>query len=564
MATATTEYCNICDHDNESKLAATWCPECEDLLCNDCNRHHSRSSATKQHIVISMENYQKLPSSILSIKNRCTKHGNKYEFYCSIHCYPCCVMCTRDDHRHCEELRPIIEVTENAKSSTAIVHIERDLKYIDAAFEKMKSDITNNISEVDQQKRKFLSDISNLRKSLNVHLDKIEKQTVEEMVSAEKNLQVELKKVLVAMETKRTDFDNIRQDVRKVKKYASDLQTFIGVNEMTSVVDGEVKKQKGAFNYDLFELKLYFPSELESFVKDVSKFGVVSVTEKHCSTSLVKEVELQAHIPQESKSDVTPQLTKNTIVDFHPMVVRRVRIHGSDILPDGKLVFAEQEGKQLLMFSNNGNYEKDIVRFSGTPFEVLYTGENIVAVTIWDKHEVVFVNVITNSIINTVDVGHQCWGTDFNMNRLAIRVIQLPTSNHIVYLDPKGKLIDRVNIPDEISTSISLRDDTIKCTDWKTNTIYCYTLTGQEIWTFKDENVLRAPRGIALDKNRNVYVAGTRTHNVVVLSPDGKNCREILAKRDGLDRPFSLRINIDRNELLVCNVRGPAFLFSLH
>jgi sugar lactone lactonase YvrE len=150
------------------------------------------------------------------------------------------------------------------------------------------------------------------------------------------------------------------------------------------------------------------------------------------------------------------------------------------------------------------------------------------------------------------------------MNRLAIRVIQLPTSNHIVYLDPKGKLIDRVNIPDENSTSISLRDDTIKCTDWKTNTIYCYTLTGQEIWTFKDENVLRAPRGIALDKNRNVYVAGMRTHNVVVLSPDGKNYREILTKRDGLDRPFSLRINIDRNELLVCNVRGPAFMFSLH
>jgi hypothetical protein len=65
--------------------------------------------------------------------------------------------------------------------------------------------------------------------------------------------------VLVVMETKRTDFDNIRQDVNKIKKYASDLQTFIGVNEMTSVLDAEVKKQKGAFNYDLFELKLDFP-----------------------------------------------------------------------------------------------------------------------------------------------------------------------------------------------------------------------------------------------------------------------------------------------------------------
>jgi hypothetical protein len=59
-----------------------------------------------------------------------------------------------------------------------------------------------------------------------------------------------------------------------------------------------------------------------------------------------------------------------------------------------------------------------------------FTGENIVAVTIYDKREVVFVNVITNTIINTVDIGHKCWGTDFNMNRLAIRAIQ-NTSSYI-------------------------------------------------------------------------------------------------------------------------------------
>jgi hypothetical protein len=38
------------------------------------------------------------------------------------------------------------------------------------------------------------------------------------MISKEQHLQVQLRKVLVAMETKRTDFDNIRQDVKKVKK----------------------------------------------------------------------------------------------------------------------------------------------------------------------------------------------------------------------------------------------------------------------------------------------------------------------------------------------------------
>ena len=363
MATATTQCCNICDHDNESKLAATWCPECEDFLCTDCNRHHARSSSSKQHIVISIENYQKLPSSIVSIKNRCNKHDNKYEFYCSIHDVPCCVMCIRDDHRHCQELLPILEVAKNAKSSTAIVHIERDLEDIDAAFEKMKSDITNNISEIDQQKKIILTDISDMSKSFNDHLENIEKQTVEEMVSVEQNLQVQLKNVLVSMEAKRSDFEDIRQHVNKVKKYASDLQTFIGVNEMTSVVDGEAKKQKGAFNYDLYELKLDFLSELESFVKDVSKFGVVYATEKLSITSLVKEAELQAQISQESKLGVTSQLTIKGTVNFPTKDKGSVRITVCDILPDGKLVFTDQEGKRLLRFSNNGNYEKDIVRF---------------------------------------------------------------------------------------------------------------------------------------------------------------------------------------------------------
>ena len=126
-----------------------------------------------------------------------------------------------------------------------------------------------------------------------------------------------------------------------------------------------------------------------------------------------------------------------------------------------------------MIFSNNGFCEKDIVWFSGRPFEVSFTGENIVAVTIWDNHAVVFVNVITNTITNTVDIGYLCHRTDFNMNRLAIRVMQPPISCHIVYLDPKGKLIDRVNIPGMNSTNISLRDDTINCTDSVTNMIYC-------------------------------------------------------------------------------------------
>jgi hypothetical protein len=91
----------------------------------------------------------------------------------------------------------------------------------------------------------------------------------------------------------------------------------------------------------------------------------------------VKGTELLAQMPQESKLGITPQLTRKTTVNFHTEAKGRVGIIGCDILPNAKLVFTEREGKRLLMFSNNGNYEKDIVRFSGIPFGVSYTGENI-------------------------------------------------------------------------------------------------------------------------------------------------------------------------------------------
>jgi hypothetical protein len=71
-----------------------------------------------------------------------------------------------------------------------------------------------------------------------------------------------------------------------------------------------------------------------------------------------------------------------------------------------------------------------------------------------------------------------------------------------------GLIIDRVNISNGYAKHISMRDGTIKCTFCYANKIDCYSLTGQHIWTFKDENVLLDPKGIALDKNKNVYVAG--------------------------------------------------------
>jgi hypothetical protein len=68
-----------------TKYADQWCLECYDGLCSDCENHHKISKSSRNHGVISIENYHKLPSSISEIGNHCEYHDMKYTHFCQHH-----------------------------------------------------------------------------------------------------------------------------------------------------------------------------------------------------------------------------------------------------------------------------------------------------------------------------------------------------------------------------------------------------------------------------------------------------------------------------------------------
>ena len=76
MAASRHILCGICEAQHITKYADQWCPECDEGLCSDCENHHKVSKASRNHGVISIENYLKLPSSISEIGNQC-----EYEIY---------------------------------------------------------------------------------------------------------------------------------------------------------------------------------------------------------------------------------------------------------------------------------------------------------------------------------------------------------------------------------------------------------------------------------------------------------------------------------------------------
>ena len=91
----------------------------------------------------------------------------------------------------------------------------------------------------------------------------------------------------------------------------------------------------------------------------------------------------------------------------------------------------------------------------------------------------------------------------------------------------------------------------------------CCDLHGTTQWEFKDERILMGPVGISVDNDGNVYAAGFKSNNVVVISPDGQRHRQLLSSKDGLRNPRVLDYDKSTNMLLVVNERKSGFLFDV-
>lgn len=82
------------------------------------------------------------------------------------------------------------------------------------------------------------------------------------------------------------------------------------------------------------------------------------------------------------------------------------------------------------------------------------------------------------------------------------------------------------------------------------------------MWEYKDKSVL-SPRGIAVDKYSNVYIASASDDTIVVLSSDGKQARKLLGNDTGINNPFGLAFDDKKEKLIVVNYNGP-LLYGLY
>ncbi|XP_052106592.1 uncharacterized protein LOC127739062 [Mytilus californianus] len=550
MASSAKRFCTICDDDAISNEAVTWCTECDVLLCSACEKPHRKSRLSKNHKTMLADYYAELPPFIQEISSQCKDHDTKFELYCSFHDCPCCVNCITDKHQQCQEMKPLSDILSNFKSSASVHHLQKDLEDLKENLYEAIKYLETRISINNIQKKNAIEEIRNMRKSIDDYLNKLEQKTISALESTHANLKSNKSTLIQQMEQRACQIEQCQNEFSKMIQYATELQMYIGLREIEKTTSQIAKYiddlKKGDHLYDK-DVEVRISSPLQSILQGVKSFGDINIITRP-STLRVKTrrndqaQHLLLNIPDVEQ--IKPSFLK--ILTIPDLYEECSFVGACLVLPDSNFLILSVHSRKLLLFSNDGIFMNEVITFTKNPSNACFIQNDKVAVTFQTLNFAMFtelVDIKKKKIIKTIKLSHDCCG--------------VASDGKILVISSKNKST-KVNLSDMSLTilggvrvgHISLFKEKIYGTIDTENKLCCYTSTGEHIWTFQHHDIAE-PLGLTLDKHGLVYIVSNHNSSIVVVSPDGKTCKTILSKTDGVKSPYAIDINREKGLMIV-------------
>jgi len=559
--------CGICDIRYISKPSEVWCPQCEEGLCTECIEYHSLVKLSRNHTTIPIKEYQKLPSYVLEIKEHCNEHDEKFNLYCKEHECPCCRICILENHSDCKNVSILEKIIKNVKTSTMFTEIEPLIKEMIENIGNIRQNRKTNSSAVKEQKRIIEIEIQELRAKINTHLDKLQEDLLKELTEAEKQITEETHELLVSLDEKQKELTEYQTNIVNIEKHASELQTFLAAKQIEKDVETKDMCLQSLISSDsLNQTKLSYKidTDLKTLATSIQKFGEVVVESKPCELTFARKKNKQAQL---MVADLSPPMSvENIQLNLKVKINKNGRsVKGCSLLPDGRMVFSCYSTNTVRFFTKDGVELFQILKEktgSNTYDTVYIKYNNSVAVSSGGGSNrcITIIDIVSQEVMTTISM-------DTNIYGMAVR-------GRTIYYCTGNKGLKMLNLSDKSVSNIiqnnmsnvyyvATSGNKLYYTNGDTHTVTCCDLHGTKQWEFKDTRGLLYPYSISVDNDRNVYVVGYDSNNVVVISSDGQRHRQLLSSKDGLKKPRVLDYDKSANRLLVVNDNSTAFLFDV-
>ncbi|CAG2196915.1 unnamed protein product [Mytilus edulis] len=558
---ASERLCDICETRDITVFATDWCPECEQGLCESCKSHHSAIKSSKNHQTISLESFNKLPTAVQEIKNDCSEHGARFEYYCSQHEVPCCVECIKTTHAECRHLTPMHKVVEHNKTSNALTDFDQTLSDFLNNLNTLIQDRLKNISVLADQKKECLKGIKDAKKNVIAHLNTLEMKLKSEIETLHREHLKAIQGTIKEFEELKTNAAKVQEEVDAIKQYGSDFQRFIAFRDLeTKAKVLETGKQSLATKDSAKQISLSFSTDVvQSVEKLYPTLGNVIVNTKESDIKLVDHRGKQAQIlaiamPCIDKIQLKPVFEN---VQLPTGKNNGCVIWGNCFLSKGRLAFSDSCNKRLIVFKDNGDYEKDIT-LPFHPDTVAFITDNEIAVGNSNGNTISIINSVTSLVDNSFEIeGNYVRSFSFRKGQFLIVVIDVG----FILTDIEGNVLKRIpSCAVDIMYAVLLNDK-IYFSQLKKHCVFCCDLKGKVTNEYRGDR-LKNPVGLTCSDTGVFFITGFSSHNILTLSITGNEMKELFSSSK-LNRARAISYNSSKQQLLVSTEYGNISLFDV-
>lgn len=558
--------CALCDLRHLTTPSTHWCPDCEEALCINCKEHHSLSKSSRNHHVIPISEYINLPSCIANIDLFCTYHNEKYIQYCVKHESPICYKCIKE-HGKCGELVLFEELVCDIKLSEAFKDTIQSLTDIMVYIGRVREDRTFNIEMIKIKKKQVIEEVSRWKDQINVHLVKLQDDFTKEFDKIEIECCEKIQSIVSSLNDQDKEMIKCKTDMENIQIYTSDSQAYMSMREIQQKITKTEKSiQSMVDNKEIEEVHVQYTIDpkIQDFLTNVEIIGSFTVknSPSDCKQFVRKKDRQAQQLATERKQNI--QTIKLKLM--RKLETTCGNTGGGCVTAKGEYIFTNYQtnGEKLVTLTTDENVKCKIQLSSPySSFDLVSLGDNTVAVTTGisdEKTGIIIVDLNTRLIKRFVSLPSPPYGIDFDgksliccCNQMAIHLISCTDFSFTTIVD--------TFFPE--FAYITTHSDRILYTNSEENEVYCCLYSGELVWKFKNESVLKDPRGIAADDKGNIFVVGLESQNILVISSDGKSYKAIQTSQYGLPQPSTICFDKIRKQMLVANEQDFAHLYDI-
>ncbi|XP_069100884.1 uncharacterized protein [Argopecten irradians] len=541
--------CSSCEKKgNRDVLATFWCEQTKSYFCADCKTSlHDLVHGNCEPENITEWNTSSAIRRKMST-SECGKHKEKLDYFCEDHQILGCNKCIIVDHRKCE----VVTSADDFRDKLTCGRIDSllgELRKCVDAIEILIKDAEEQLESMTESKVTALQSLSDLRTMINGRLDTLQKELTDKLTASFK----EEKEILYISKQK---CERLMFAMQKTLMSSQDaVLTENTVETITLFQRGQAEVE--ACKHLVQELDKSSRSTILKHEFDPD----ILATDTDSSLNMGKVIVDQQKRKLPTRPFGTP-LSERQLKMTGRFSIKVPSDHldcaalGVVLLSGGRVVVGDKENEKVKLFTDNGDFQSEVDMRAQT-CDLCRIDDNTVAVMLTTVKTICIITVqdLTLSVLSQIKI--------LNVTDEFIYGITFANNFFVV-----GTGTSLYRMPKYVSMATKLRSIHSRCqyvtNDHSDGHIFAsvYTTKPGDVAVVRLSDitntdvlkvgVVEGATGVDVDREGNVYVCGTRSHNVIQMSMDGANVRELLTSSDGICLPTA--ISLLGNQVVITNI----------